>query len=141
MKAVLIVIFAVYVTTTLSLDENLNASNLVPKPAFFETNIDENSTAQCSNKAHGNFTLWDYSVVIGMLIISLKIGVFYGFFHKSAPRHTTENSPVTKMGMFPVTLSLTTSFVTAIELLGNPAEMYFYGTQFSLIGKEITHLR
>uniref|UniRef100_A0A182TZZ1 Uncharacterized protein n=1 Tax=Anopheles melas TaxID=34690 RepID=A0A182TZZ1_9DIPT len=37
------------------------------------------------------------------------------------------------MTLFPVTLSLTTSFITAIELLGNPAEMFFSGTQFSLI--------
>ena len=40
-----------------------------------------------------------------------------------------------QMNLFPVTLSLTTSFVTAIELLGNPAEMFFYGSQFALIGE------
>lgn len=39
------------------------------------------------------------------------------------------------MSLFPVTLSLTTSFITAIELLGNPSEMFFNGTQYSLIGK------
>lgn len=37
------------------------------------------------------------------------------------------------MTIFPVTLSLATSFITAIELLGNPAEIFFNGGQFSLI--------
>ena len=140
MKAVLIVIFAVYVTTIASLEEfedneNSNNSNLQRKPAFFEDYDGEETLGQCSEKVKGTFTFWDYSVVIAMLIVSLKIGLFYGFFHKSAPRYMTENSPPSKMGLFPVTLSLATSFITAIELLGNPAEMYFYGTQFSLIGK------
>lgn len=40
------------------------------------------------------------------------------------------------MTVFPVTLSLTTSFITAIELLGNPSEMFFSGTQYALIGKD-----
>ena len=30
-------------------------------------------------------------------------------------------------------MSLSTSFITAIELLGNPSEMFFNGSQFSLI--------
>ncbi|KOX73367.1 Sodium-coupled monocarboxylate transporter 1 [Melipona quadrifasciata] len=34
------------------------------------------------------------------------------------------------MGTFPMAMSLAASFITAIELLGNPAEMYKQGTQF-----------
>lgn len=34
------------------------------------------------------------------------------------------------MGTLPTALSLAFSFITAIELLGNPAEMYNYGAQF-----------
>lgn len=62
------------------------------------------------------------------------IGVFYGFFDKSS---STSEDFLRGSGMklFPVSLSLTTSFITAIELLGNPQEMFFNGTQFSLIGK------
>lgn len=84
------------------------------------------------NRHVGSFTVYDYSIVIGMLVISLGIGVFYGFFSG------TENSSSdflhgTEMSLLPVSLSLTTSFITAIELLGNPSEMVFNGTQFSLI--------
>lgn len=84
------------------------------------------------NRHVGSFTLYDYSIVLGMLVISLGIGVFYGFFSG------TENTSAdflhgTEMSLLPVSLSLTTSFITAIELLGNPSEMVFNGTQFALI--------
>lgn len=106
----------------------------------------------------GNFSLYDYSILIGMLVISLgignifingiwlflnflhiyyfykRVGVFYGFFNKSSSNSSSDFLQGTGMTLLPVTLSLTTSFITAIELLGNPAEMFFNGTQFSLIG-------
>ncbi|GJQ70610.1 hypothetical protein Trydic_g23003 [Trypoxylus dichotomus] len=37
------------------------------------------------------------------------------------------------MGTFPMAMSLAASFVTAIELLGNPAEMYLYGSQYWMV--------
>lgn len=80
-----------------------------------------------------SFKLWDYFVVIGMLAISLGIGVFYGFFDKSSGTSAEDFMLGTEMSVFPVTLSLTTSFITAIELLGNPAEIFFNGGQFALI--------
>lgn len=88
----------------------------------------------CSAEKQGSFTVYDYAVVAIMLIVSLGIGVFYGFFDK---KEVAENSSDFMLGsgmtVFPVTLSLTTSFITAIELLGNPAEMYFNGSQYALI--------
>ncbi|XP_055532452.1 sodium-coupled monocarboxylate transporter 1 isoform X2 [Wyeomyia smithii] len=67
-----------------------------------------------------------------------RTGVFYGYFVK--PKKTEEGDPSSNefllgsgMTVFPVTLSLTTSFITAIELLGNPSEMFYNGTQFALI--------
>lgn len=80
----------------------------------------------------GAFTIYDYAIVIGMLVISLGIGVFYGFFDKSSGS-SADFMLGTDMSIFPVTLSLTTSFITAIELLGNPAEIFFNGSQFTLI--------
>lgn len=80
----------------------------------------------------GGFTVYDYSIVLGMLVISLGIGVFYGFF--SGTENTSSDFlHGTEMGLLPVSLSLTTSFITAIELLGNPSEVFFNGTQYSLI--------
>lgn len=91
-----------------------------------------NECGDVRNRHVGSFTIYDYSIVLGMLVISLGIGVFYGFFSG------TENTSAdflhgTEMSLLPVSLSLTTSFITAIELLGNPSEMVFNGTQFALI--------
>ncbi|XP_049292413.1 sodium-coupled monocarboxylate transporter 1 [Anopheles funestus] len=94
-----------------------------------------------SGDSKPSFTVYDYLVVGSMLVISIGIGVFYGWFE---PKGTTDVNGCeadssndfllgSGMSLFPVTLSLTTSFITAIELLGNPSEMFFNGTQFSLI--------
>lgn len=85
------------------------------------------------NFRQGTFTLYDYSVVLLMLVISLGIGIFYGFFNKST-NSSADFLHGSGMTLLPVSLSLTTSFITAIELLGNPQEMFFNGTQYALIG-------
>ncbi|XP_074025335.1 sodium-coupled monocarboxylate transporter 2 [Leptinotarsa decemlineata] len=80
-----------------------------------------------------NFFSWaDYLILGAMLVISCGIGVFYGVFN------THENSEDfllggSTMGTFPMATSLAASFVTAVELLGNPAEMYSHGSQFWMI--------
>ncbi|KAK3933297.1 Sodium-coupled monocarboxylate transporter 1 [Frankliniella fusca] len=76
------------------------------------------------------FSWEDYSVLASMLIISVGIGMFYGFF--SGDQKTSEDFLLggSSMGTFPMAMSLAASFITAIELLGNPAEMYTHGTQF-----------
>lgn len=82
-------------------------------------------------KEDKTFTIYDYSMVIGMLVISLGIGVFYGFFDKKSSG--ADFMTGSDMSTATVTLSLTTSFITAIELLGNPSEIYFNGAEFILI--------
>lgn len=140
MRALLIIIFAVYVTTTASLDtisiQTLHKSARDDSDTVLAQlqSLDE-PLEQCTEKTKGVFSFYDYSVILAMLAVSLKIGVFYGYFHKPSGGGTEDSTLGSKLGLFPVTLSLATSFVTAIELLGNPAEMFFYGTQFSLIGK------
>lgn len=147
MKALLIIFFAVYVVTIASSSEIVDIKSAVDidialdgnqKLAQFQASSledDESTLEMCSEKSRESFSFYDYSVVIAMLCVSLKIGVFYGYFHKSSSLNSADFMLGSEMGLFPVTLSLATSFVTAIELLGNPAEMFFYGTQFSLIGE------
>jgi hypothetical protein len=143
MRAFLIVVFAVFVTTIASSEiikihtpEDLVADEYkLAKFQISEIENDKKPLEQCTEKTKGVFSFYDYSVVIAMLAVSLKIGLFYGYFDKSS-LSSADFMLGSKMGLFPVTLSLATSFVTAIELLGNPAEMFFYGTQFALIGKQ-----
>ncbi|GBP30471.1 Sodium-coupled monocarboxylate transporter 1 [Eumeta japonica] len=75
----------------------------------------------------------DYCVLAAMLIISCLLGIFYGYFGE---KQTTSDDFLlggSTMGTFPMALSLAASFVTAIELLGNPTEMYLSGAQFWMI--------
>lgn len=76
------------------------------------------------------FSWADYAVLGSMLLVSCLIGTFYGFFAKK--QETSEDFLLggSTMGTFPMAMSLAASFITAIELLGNPAEMYAQGTQF-----------
>ena len=38
------------------------------------------------------------------------------------------------MSLFPTTMSIACSFISAITILGTPAEMYVHGTQYWVIG-------
>ena len=70
------------------------------------------------------FSWVDYTVLAAMLIISCLIGTFYGFFSKKQETSQDFLLGGSSMGTFPMAMSLAASFITAIELLGNPAEMY-----------------
>lgn len=65
-----------------------------------------------------------------MLAVSAIIGVYYAF--KDRKSTTTQDFLMgnRSMGVFPVALSLLASFLSAITLLGLPAEIYTYGTQY-----------
>lgn len=135
MNAIILVLIVISGTTVA---DSKNTSEQ-QKLAEFQNYGPTHSREQCTSSEHrkeGKFSLYDYAVVIAMLAISLKIGVFYGFCHKGSSLDSSSDFMLgSQMGLIPVTISLTTSFVTAIELLGNPAEMFFFGSQFSLIGK------
>ncbi|KAL3283630.1 hypothetical protein HHI36_006769 [Cryptolaemus montrouzieri] len=79
------------------------------------------------------FSWADYLVLGAMLVISCGIGVFYGFFNKQQESSDDFLLGGSSMGTFPMAMSLAASFVTAIELLGNPTEMYNHGLQFWMI--------
>lgn len=81
----------------------------------------------CQNKHPKllNFFSWvDYTVLGTMLVVSCMIGTFYACFSKK--QETSEDFLLggSDMGTIPMAMSLAASFITAIELLGNPAEMY-----------------
>ncbi|XP_012261214.1 putative sodium-dependent multivitamin transporter [Athalia rosae] len=76
------------------------------------------------------FSVADYAVLATMLIVSCGIGMFYGFFTKKQETSQDFLLGGSSMGTVPMAMSLAASFITAIELLGNPAEMYNQGTQF-----------
>lgn len=70
------------------------------------------------------FSWADYAVLGTMLLVSSLIGTFFGFFSKKQETSQDFLLGGSSMGTFPTAMSLAASFITAIELLGNPAEMY-----------------
>ena len=77
------------------------------------------------------FDAGNYAVFAAMLFISAAIGVFFWW---KGQKNTDEILMASKsMSTFPMTLSLVASFMSAITLLGTPAEMYVSGTQYVIL--------
>ena len=77
------------------------------------------------------FNAGNYAVFAAMLAVSAGIGIFFWWKGKN---NTEEILMASKsMGTFPMTLSLVASFMSAITLLGTPAEMYVSGTQYVIL--------
>ncbi|XP_068084240.1 sodium-coupled monocarboxylate transporter 2 [Anabrus simplex] len=78
---------------------------------------------------------WIDYVVFGLsLVLSALIGVYFAFFAPQKQNTTSEYLMGGKtMGIFPISMSLIASYISGISLLGLPAEMYVYGTQYWMI--------
>ena len=71
----------------------------------------------------------DYLIFILVLLISTGIGIFYAVRTKKS-NESGSNALLTggkKLKVVPVTLSLLASFMSAIFILGSPAEVYSEG--------------
>lgn len=82
----------------------------------------------------GSFVVWDYVVFAGMLLISAAIGIYYAF--AGGGQQTSKDFLMggRSMTAVPVALSLTASFMSAVTVLGTPAEVYRFGAIFSIFG-------
>lgn len=75
------------------------------------------------------FTVADYVVFVVMLLGSVGIGVFSAI--KNRGRESTHNFLLGggEMSPYPVALSLLGGIFSAISILGNPTEVYYFGAQ------------
>ncbi|XP_058448375.1 sodium-coupled monocarboxylate transporter 1-like [Malaya genurostris] len=77
------------------------------------------------------FTTLDYVIFCAMMLLSAVIGLYYGFFAKQKQNNTAEYLLGSRqMKVFPVAMSLTATHISAVTMLGVPAEMYRYGIQY-----------
>ncbi|XP_071434033.1 sodium/iodide cotransporter isoform X1 [Pithys albifrons albifrons] len=76
------------------------------------------------------FSLWDYGVFGLMLLISTGIGLFHGLARGGQKTSEDFFTGGRRMSALPVGLSLSASFMSAIQVLGVPAEAYRYGAKF-----------
>ena len=82
-------------------------------------------------KQPAGFVLADYAVFASMLLVSMGIGLFQAL--KKRPRDATAADFFTggrSMPAVPVGLSLCASFMSAVQVLGVPAEASRYGFKF-----------
>lgn len=79
-----------------------------------------------------SFTIVDYVLFISTLVISLSIGLISAFRKRNENTTGEYLMGGRKLKLIPVTLSILVTYVSAIGILGTPAEIYGYGTQFSL---------
>ncbi|NXD26619.1 SC5A8 protein, partial [Spelaeornis formosus] len=80
----------------------------------------------------GRFTAWDYVVFAAMLLISAIIGIYYAFVGGGQKTSKDFLMAGRSMSALPVALSLTASFMSAVTVLGTPAEIYRYGAIFCI---------
>ena len=79
------------------------------------------------------FTAWDYAAFAAMLLISTGIGLYFGC--TGGRQRTTREYMLAdrSMGLLPVSLSQLSSFMSSILVLGVPAEIYVFGSQFWML--------
>ncbi|XP_054267670.1 sodium-coupled monocarboxylate transporter 2-like [Macrosteles quadrilineatus] len=87
-----------------------------------------------------HFVWLDYSVFGGMLLVSTGIGLYHGCRLLRPGDGEARDSPGEfliangKLGTVPVALSMLASFLSSITLMGQPAEVYLYGSQMWIFG-------
>jgi Na+/proline symporter len=100
------------------------------------------------------FHLIDYLAFGSMLVFSAGVGVYFGYFNKSKARVRRDDTASSeekgktdfgsksmleyllgsrKLAVFPVAMSLVASYISGVTVLGTPAEIYNFGTQYWLI--------
>lgn len=81
----------------------------------------------------GVFGVADYAVFAAMLLVSAGIGVWYAFADRKHEDPQQFLMGGRSLAVFPVAMSVLASFMSAVTLLGTPAEVYRYGTQYATI--------
>ncbi|XP_009966165.1 sodium-coupled monocarboxylate transporter 2 [Tyto alba] len=78
------------------------------------------------------FVAWDYVVFAALFLVSASIGVFFAV--KERKKKTSKEFLVggKQMTCGPIAFSLTSSFMSAVTVLGTPSEVYRYGASFVL---------
>nr|XP_057933339.1 sodium-coupled monocarboxylate transporter 1 [Doryrhamphus excisus] len=80
----------------------------------------------------GSFAAADYVVFACMLAVSAAIGVYYAWTDRGTRSSEDFLTGGRRLTALPVSLSLTASFMSAITVLSNPAEVYRYGGSIAL---------
>ncbi len=74
----------------------------------------------------------DYLVLGISLFLSCAVGVYYGIMDRKWKRNTTEDFLMAgrTMSILPVAVSMVATIMSAISILGNPVELYYFGVVY-----------
>lgn len=78
----------------------------------------------------GKFSVADYVVFALALLLSAAIGVYYGCTGGKQKTVSEFLMADRQMKLLPAAMSILASFMSAISMLGTPAEIYKYGTMY-----------
>ncbi|GCC18286.1 hypothetical protein chiPu_0017876 [Chiloscyllium punctatum] len=78
----------------------------------------------------GEFTVWDYVVFVIMLLVSAFIGVYHAIKARGQQSNSQFLLGDRQLRALPVAMSLTASFMSAVTVIGTPAEVYQFGAMF-----------
>lgn len=81
------------------------------------------------NAVVGSFKAADYVVFAIMLVVSAAVGVYYAWADRGQSSSSDFLTGGRRLTALPVSLSLTASFMSAITVLSNPAEVRIYQMQ------------
>ncbi|KAL7643094.1 UNVERIFIED_CONTAM: hypothetical protein RMT77_006384 [Armadillidium vulgare] len=81
--------------------------------------------------AENGFSAFDYCTLVGMLVVSSGIGFYIAYKGNNSPEEFLMGNRILKT--IPVSMSLLTSFTSAINILGFTGEVYANGMQISTI--------
>ena len=78
------------------------------------------------------FHVVDYVIFILVIAASLSIGVYYAIFKRN---NTTSQYLMAgrSLSIIPTAISLLVSYISAISILGNAAETYYYGIDYMFV--------
>nr|XP_039253945.1 sodium-coupled monocarboxylate transporter 2-like [Styela clava] len=77
------------------------------------------------------FGTWDYVVFSSLFVISGGIGLYFAYTSRTNEEDKEDYLLAGRnLPAFPVSLSMTASFMSAIAVLGLPSEFYIFGTMF-----------
>ncbi|KAM7308971.1 sodium-coupled monocarboxylate transporter 1-like [Ixodes scapularis] len=78
--------------------------------------------------AVSSFGLLDYLVLVGFLVLSSAIGIYFAWTDRAEQSNRTFLTANKQLGWLPVSLSLMASFLSSNNILGFPAEVFVHGT-------------
>uniref|UniRef100_A0AAY5KD69 Solute carrier family 5 member 8 n=1 Tax=Esox lucius TaxID=8010 RepID=A0AAY5KD69_ESOLU len=80
------------------------------------------------------FSVWDYVVFVGTVLVAAGIGLFQAIRGRKNTSSDEFLLGGRQMTAVPVAMSLTASFMSGITVIGTPAEAYRFGAAFWIFG-------